>query len=145
MTYQDKLQHPKWQRRRLEVFQNAQFRCEQCGNDQITLCVHHRYYERGREPWDYPDCALYCLCRDCHSQVHDYRQWLIDLVGALTPGMTVRIAKMLFTICELFEATSRGICEDRNTQLAGAIEVGLGHAKTKEYIDFIRLALRFHR
>jgi hypothetical protein len=33
------------------------------------LEVHHTYYERGRDPWDYPINSLVTLCYACHGEV----------------------------------------------------------------------------
>jgi len=64
--YSEKLRDPRWQRKRLEVFQSADFKCEVCGSGDKTLHAHHRYYEKGKEPWDYPLAVFKCLCEDCH-------------------------------------------------------------------------------
>lgn len=58
---------PRWQRKRLEVMERAQFACERCKTDAKTLNVHHGYYERGKKPWEYQSETLHCLCEDCHS------------------------------------------------------------------------------
>lgn len=64
-------EHPKWQRRRLEIMDKADFACERCGDDETQLHVHHKYYVWDNELWDYPDEALECLCRKCHQAVED--------------------------------------------------------------------------
>jgi hypothetical protein len=61
------LRHPLWQRKRLEILKRADFRCEDCGSEEKTLHTHHRFYLRGREPWEYEDEAFLCLCQDCHA------------------------------------------------------------------------------
>lgn len=71
MTYAEKLKSPLWQRKRLEVLQRENFTCEQCGSKDQTLHVHHCYYEKSMMPWDYPDFALKCLCKDCHADRQD--------------------------------------------------------------------------
>lgn len=65
-----KYQHPKWQKRRLEVMANSDFSCSDCGNKDQTLNVHHVSYIKGRDPWDYGDDELRCLCSACHAQRH---------------------------------------------------------------------------
>jgi hypothetical protein len=67
-SYQERLSSPKWQKKRLEVLQNANWRCQLCGNDREELHVHHSYYERGRAPWDYPNSSLIALCKRCHEK-----------------------------------------------------------------------------
>lgn len=38
-----------------------------CAETEITLNVHHRYYEDGKEPWEYPIQSLVTLCEECHE------------------------------------------------------------------------------
>lgn len=67
MSYADKLKHPNWQRKRLEILSANEFTCELCQDNQSTLHVHHRYYKKNKELWDYPNSALMCLCESCHD------------------------------------------------------------------------------
>jgi hypothetical protein len=66
--YFKKLLDPRWQKRRLEVFERDEFRCRACGSEKKTLQVHHLYYKSGREPWDYPLGAYKTFCLDCHKE-----------------------------------------------------------------------------
>lgn len=34
------------------------------------LNIHHKYYIRGKEPWEYTNDALVTLCEDCHKKRH---------------------------------------------------------------------------
>ncbi|MEJ8803423.1 hypothetical protein [Pontibacter sp. H249] len=34
------------------------------------LHVHHKYYQSGLAPWEYPDDALLTLCLVCHENLH---------------------------------------------------------------------------
>ena len=34
------------------------------------LDTHHKYYQKGKLPWEYPDSALVTLCRTCHELEH---------------------------------------------------------------------------
>ncbi len=48
------------------------------------LVVHHRYYTKGSEPWDYPDHVLVTLCQACHEQEHDlYPEYAGKLVETM--------------------------------------------------------------
>ena len=67
-NYNDKLKDPRWQRRRLEIMQRADFACEICGDRSEELHIHHKKY-RG-EPWDASDSELECLCSTCHTIKH---------------------------------------------------------------------------
>lgn len=68
--YRELLQHPKWQKKRLLNLRHAKWRCEECQDEETSLHVHHIYYLRGKKPWEYPDDALICLCKNCHKDVH---------------------------------------------------------------------------
>lgn len=81
MTYKEQYLHPSWQRKRLEVMEKAGFRCDTCGEDGITLNVHHRRYVKGRKVWEYENCDLQCLCEQCHGEHHANRA-LLDLILA---------------------------------------------------------------
>ena len=70
LSYSEQLKHPKWQQRRLEILDKANFSCENCGDDEKTLHVHHRRYVKGRMAWEYEDNELACLCEDCHKLDH---------------------------------------------------------------------------
>lgn len=67
-VYSEKLRDPRWQKRRLEIFQRDEFSCQRCQDDKSTLHVHHRRYLAGHEPWEYEDCDLVTLCESCHSE-----------------------------------------------------------------------------
>jgi len=69
-TYSEKLRDPKWQRRRLEMFTLADWKCQRCANPHEELHVHHTRYFKGREPWEYEDQWLRVLCAKCHAAEH---------------------------------------------------------------------------
>jgi hypothetical protein len=66
-TYTEKLEDPRWLRKRERILERCGHVCEECGVS-LGLEVHHCYYRYGREPWQYPDTALLALCRTCHKQ-----------------------------------------------------------------------------
>lgn len=82
-TYYELLQSPHWQRKRLEVCSRANFACEECGDTETTLNVHHQYYRKGAMPWDYPDECFRCLCEDCHDKRHANLELLKETVASL--------------------------------------------------------------
>lgn len=71
MIYEEQIKNPKWQKKRLEILQRDGFRCCICGSESKTLHVHHLYYEKDKEIWDYSDRCLITLCEDCHKKEHD--------------------------------------------------------------------------
>jgi len=70
-TYFQKLQDPRWQKKRLEALEAAEWTCQCCMDSESTLHVHHRAYFKGREPWDYEVKQLEVLCKDCHESHHE--------------------------------------------------------------------------
>lgn len=78
--YWKKLQDPRWQRRRLEVLQRADFSCEQCGSKTDTLHAHHKIYRKGHDPWEYEDRELACLCDNCHEIWHCLKDVINELL-----------------------------------------------------------------
>lgn len=82
-SYHEKLLDPRWQKKRLEIMERAGFKCEQCWDKTKTLHVHHSYYERGCDPWDYPSDSLYCLCEDCHLKVTEKLKKLQMEIGKI--------------------------------------------------------------
>lgn len=73
-TYADRLRHPLWQKRRLEIMALAGFKCERCGSAERFFNVHHKLYRAGAAPWEYADKELECLCEDCHLEGHLWEQ-----------------------------------------------------------------------
>lgn len=79
MTYSEKLKDPRWQRKRLEIFQRDGFTCQKCQSTNNTLHVHHLKYSKG-EPWDVGDSFLMTLCEDCHTMEHPkFKEAIMDL------------------------------------------------------------------
>ena len=70
-TYAAKLKDPRWQKRRLQVLDQSDWSCQDCGCKDSTLHVHHKRYVKGREPWEYGDRELEVLCETCHKEAHE--------------------------------------------------------------------------
>lgn len=68
--YIEKLRHPKWQKKRLQILDRDGFKCTECGDTEATLNVHHLSYDYGKDPWDYPDENMKTLCENCHEYLH---------------------------------------------------------------------------
>ena len=69
MDYKSKLKDPRWQKKRLEIMSRDNFKCTLCGNSKAEL-VHHIYYEKGLNPWEYDDECYVTLCCECHPVAH---------------------------------------------------------------------------
>lgn len=68
MTYKEKLLDPRWQKKRLEVLESDYWSCRACESKTGTLHVHHLWYEKDCDPWDYPNECLITLCDKCHEK-----------------------------------------------------------------------------
>lgn len=100
-SYKEKLLDPRWQKKRLEIFERDKWACRVCGDTTSTLCVHHMRYESGLEPWEYDNSRLITLCQPCHvdeaESRADYERDLLEILRneAVSCGE-------LFTISETY-------------------------------------------
>ncbi len=69
MSYLEKLRDPRWQKKRLKVFEKADWKCELCGSANKELQVHHKKYIKNCEPWEYEMKYLISLCKNCHEKL----------------------------------------------------------------------------
>jgi hypothetical protein len=67
MTYAEKLKDPRWQKKRLQIFERDKWQCTICKCEDKTLHVHHEVYQG--DPWEAKNEELTTLCEDCHSLV----------------------------------------------------------------------------
>lgn len=76
MNYLEKLKDPRWQKKRLFTLDRDSWKCKNCDTAERALNVHHLYYLKDIDPWDYPDAALVTLCGLCHEEWHGLKQLL---------------------------------------------------------------------
>lgn len=71
MNYQEQIESPLWQKKRLEILNRDNFTCQICLDTKTQLHVHHKYYDKTWKTmaWEYPDDAYKTLCSDCHSEL----------------------------------------------------------------------------
>jgi hypothetical protein len=93
MTYADKLRHPKWQKKRLEVLSRDGFTCRSCWSPEKTLHVHHLDYLKGNDPWEYPLEYLITLCHECHEEIE---QEQISQCAELTSLFKLKIMATIY-------------------------------------------------
>lgn len=74
-AYAEKLRDPRWQKKRLQVFERDNWACVLCGDKGRTLNVHHLEYMG--DPWNAPLDKLKTLCQHCHAAVEllEIRNW----------------------------------------------------------------------
>ena len=63
------LQHPKWQKKRLKIFERDKWRCKYCGDTETMLHIHHLEYTK-KYPWNELDKNLISICSKCHKDAH---------------------------------------------------------------------------
>lgn len=73
MTYKEQLLDPRWQRRRLDILERDEFKCQLCYDPFTTLHIHHFYY-RNIMAWEYQDHELITYCKHCHSIAEYYKK-----------------------------------------------------------------------
>lgn len=125
LTYSDLLKDPRWQRKRLEILERAGWECENCGDSESTLHVHHGYYEKGIKPWEYPEHSLCCLCESCHNAVSSGRKNInsaiskfidrgpLDCITGYISGILIRMGMADDIPVSLFDNRDfvRGVCD----------------------------------
>ncbi len=67
MNYKEQINDPKWQKKRLFIFERDNFTCRTCNNKEKQLHVHHLYYLPKLLIWEYEDESLVTVCKDCHE------------------------------------------------------------------------------
>ena len=116
MTYQEKLQDPRWNAIRKIILERDGHFCQTCGATNEELHVHHLYYIDGKNPWEYDDEALVTLCCNCHTIFHT-KDALRAKIGSLSihllmeskrPKAKVDMPFHLNNISNLCTITARG-------------------------------------
>jgi len=84
--YAEKLKDPRWQKKRLQILERDGWVCQQCGDGDSTLHVHHLSYAVVVEPWNAPEGTLITLCESCHKRegedISDALTELLDTIRA---------------------------------------------------------------
>jgi hypothetical protein len=86
MNYKEALQHPMWQKKRLEVLEAREWKCQDCLASDQQLHVHHLLYEKGKQPWEYDNALLAVLCANCHEREHRMRTQIDRILTFARPG-----------------------------------------------------------
>lgn len=106
MTYSDKLKDPRWQKKRLEIFNRDNWRCVYCDDDKSTLVVHHLEY--SGEPWEVDNIFLITLCSNCHELEHTYREEEEKKLLNLLKAVSYRDLRMLRNSLKTVSIPSEG-------------------------------------
>jgi hypothetical protein len=98
-TYSEKLKDPRWQKMRLRVMERDNFTCRDCFSKEETLHVHHAFYEKGAQPWEYEDRYLITLCAGCHEKVEAQR------LSVLKAMASPHISRHMALFAQIFDST----------------------------------------
>lgn len=126
-TYSEKLRHPNWQRKRLEILNRDGFKCRLCSSTETTLHVHHLRYITGRDPWNYQSASLITLCENCHSFEHAEMRDLDNTIAASFRDLgatNMDIASMAVAI-DTSGSEDRQLSEREWSDLAGIVSKAL--------------------
>ena len=121
-SYSDKLRNPKWQRKRLEIFERDGFTCTQCGDDKNELQVHHKIYIPDIQPWEYPNDVLITLCKKCHDK--EFVRWKYE-VYLLHTLKAKGFSSFEILSLSCFIEKYNGFRNDVKKLITNAIELGL--------------------
>jgi hypothetical protein len=112
-SYSEKLKDQRWQRKRLQLLEEANWkcqraRCESLNPEKDSLHIHHKFYLRNTDPWDYPEHAYYVVCEKCHAIVQhrmeishealaleDMLAWATYMLGIFPESIRSLISKSL--------------------------------------------------
>ena len=122
VSYREKLRDPRWQRLRLQILDRSDWSCEWCGSKATKgksrgLQVHHGWYGRDVEPWEYESDTLYCLCDSCHEQAETDRRVVYCELARIPPRFHRHIRDLLVQMQSLIE-------EDESLMSQAIIERG---------------------
>ena len=76
------------------------FHCENCGDNESTLHVHHGHYEKGVDPWEYENENLHVFCENCHEVWHKNKFFVDYVCGHISPDELARIVGYALAISE---------------------------------------------
>lgn len=100
--WSEQYRDPRWQRKRLEAMEAAEWKCQRCWDSEMTLNVHHKRYVKGRKVWEYTVPELAVLCEPCHSETHAE----LDVIKALLAGTTVSLDTVAGLIAGYLDANN---------------------------------------
>lgn len=103
-SYRTQLQHPEFQKVRLEVLERDGWRCRWCETGNVNLQVHHGYYKKNAEPWDYERESLWSLCKNCHVRAENVRRDVYRVLGHVHPKHHAHILNLLEQVRSLVES-----------------------------------------
>lgn len=84
--YTKQLSHPKWKEKRQVILERDNHECQLCGLKK-ELQIHHGYYTKRTNLWEYPDDSLITLCSLCHEITDNYKHDIHLMVSRIHPSL----------------------------------------------------------
>jgi len=134
--YTELLKDPRWQRKRLEIMERANFACEICDDNETTLHIHHGYYQMGVNPWEYHDETLHCLCEKCHEVTSKNADFLKKLLGHINPADMEQIIGYVLAIALSYPIEDPSMDEPPSVNYETFLGIAQYRANTKD--DVVR-------
>lgn len=106
-TYATKLKDPRWQKKRLEILERDNWTCRYCGDTESTLHVHHIFYLKNKEIWDYPNHYYLTLCGSCHGKERGRELYEFEFINDLRRTMSFRDFVLFMSLVNTMLATSK--------------------------------------
>ena len=100
--YWELLQDPRWQKRRLQVLEAANWLCEECGSNEEQLHVHHKIYRKRKLPWDYEIWEYRTLCKSCHEEETILRGQIAELMVFMDMDGLTELQRLIRPIAEVW-------------------------------------------
>lgn len=140
-TYAEKLRDPRWQKMRLQVMGRDEFKCRACGSATETLNVHHSYYTKWADPWDYPLAHLVTLCESCHKSVETRRTYLLQFTA--DPKTQVKVLAFTLGCAGKVSPEMAQLCSDFSNFIKASFEFSTaGDAEARRKLDERTLSMQ---
>lgn len=113
-----------WKRKRAEILDRDGHACSNCGAIGSRLNVHHRFYEAGKKPHEYPNESLETLCPRCHGEADELRRNLNRAIGHLGRGDAMQALGYMqaLAVCHEPEETIKVMSYEHAMGIASAFE-----------------------
>lgn len=143
VPYWEKPKDPRWQKRRLEIMQRDDFTCIDCGDSSSSLNVHHCFYIKSMEPWEYPDDMLKTLCEQCHKKRHQLDIHIKSALCFVSSSIIDLVAGFAAQCANIYGNAGSSLSSTQ--QIVGAAQCAMGiHAKLDERLASIDLPATAH-
>lgn len=121
-NYSELLRNPRWQKKRLQILERDNWSCLICGDKDKTLHVHHKFYIKGRSPWEYPDYYLSTLCHECHEEETRINKEESGILHDVVSRCGLHSQGISSLAIALYELSKLSLSEDEMTDVFTAIE-----------------------